>query len=528
MGLRNLMLRTNEAADNGLEVTVFSQQSSSVIKPSAVTCKNVTELSSFINYSTTGLNIYFPNVQSVHDNALDGCYLYQATVHLNVDYKTDIAGSSYYPVFGGSATYCPDFVFDINAVKLTIDKSSDVTNLWVNDFAVTTTYEWIPKNKDVSIVALNDTAVLVDTVNTPTDLTYTVTMPTSNPVGINLTDVEGTATTTIKYGTKNLSSKTGLKPYLYASSGTTLNYDMFLTTSDGDFYSYTADLTSLINITTADMIARQAFFKYNGTTYYVTDTLTTFDDLYSWISSNYSSTYASQMAELYDSNIDTFSTNKVQSNRYLTLIYLTKCKSVGSSAFDSCTSLKTVNLPKCTSIENRAFYYCYNLKTLNLPECTSVGDRAFSNCSSLKTLNLPACTSIGSSAFSSCGYLITVDLPECTSVGDSAFDDCTDLETVSLPKCTSVGDYAFQYCRANAIDFSLPVCESIGLKAFYYCSRIVTLNLPACTSIDSSAFSNCSRLTSIHFAAANQATIEALSGYSSKFGASSATIYFDL
>jgi len=32
----------------------------------------------------------------------------------------------------------------------------------------------------------------------------------------------------------------------------------------------------------------------------------------------------------------------------------------------------------------------------------------------------------------------------------------------------------------------------------------------------------------IHFAAANQATIEALSGYSSKFGASSATIYFDL
>jgi len=54
------------------------------------------------------------------------------------------------------------------------------------------------------------------------------------------------------------------------------------------------------------------------------------------------------------------------------------------------------------------------------------------------------------------------------------------------------------------------------------------IDLPACTSVGDYAFYDCSTLSAIHFAAANQATIEALSGYSSKFGASSATIYFDL
>ena len=416
MGLRNLMLKANEMADSGLEVTVFCQQSSSVTKPSAITCKNVTELSSFINYWNTDQDIYFPNVRSIHFDAFHDSFLNKGTIHLNVDYRSTIMGSSGYPLFNarrGEHT----FIFDINAAKLTINKSSNVTTLWVDDLTSTADYEWIPKDKDVPIIALSDTAVLVDTVNTPTDLTYTITMPSANPIGINLTGVEGTASTAIKYGAKALTTKAGLNPYLYAPSGTTLNYDMLLTTSDGGLYTYTSDLTSLVDITTADMVARQAFFKYSGTMYYVTDTLTTFDDLYSWISSNYSSNYASDMTELYDSNIETFSTSKLKYNNYLTLICLAKCTSVDARAFYGCYSLKTISLPECTSVGANAFYSCYSLKTISLPNCTSIADTAFGSCSALKE---------------------------------------------------------------------------------------------------------------IHFAAANQATIEALSGYSSKFGASSATIYFDL
>ena len=47
-------------------------------------------------------------------------------------------------------------------------------------------------------------------------------------------------------------------------------------------------------------------------------------------------------------------------------------------------------------------------------------------------------------------------------------------------------------------------------------------------SIGDYAFAHCSSLTSIHFAAKNRETIETLSGYSSKFGATKATSYFDL
>jgi hypothetical protein len=69
---------------------------------------------------------------------------------------------------------------------------------------------------------------------------------------------------------------------------------------------------------------------------------------------------------------------------------------------------------------------------------------------------------------------------------------------------------------------------SIGNYAFRSCSNLTSIDLPAATTIGNDAFSGCSNLTSVHFAVANKATIESLSGYSSKFGATNVTIYFDL
>ena len=48
------------------------------------------------------------------------------------------------------------------------------------------------------------------------------------------------------------------------------------------------------------------------------------------------------------------------------------------------------------------------------------------------------------------------------------------------------------------------------------------------TTVGSRAFSSCRPLKEIHFAAKNKEAIEALSGYSNKFGATNATIYFDI
>jgi hypothetical protein len=58
------------------------------------------------------------------------------------------------------------------------------------------------------------------------------------------------------------------------------------------------------------------------------------------------------------------------------------------------------------------------------------------------------------------------------------------------------------------------------------------MSFPKLQEIDSSAlnkmFSSCNNLAEIHFRADMQTTVEALNGYSSKFGATNATIYFDL
>ena len=70
--------------------------------------------------------------------------------------------------------------------------------------------------------------------------------------------------------------------------------------------------------------------------------------------------------------------------------------------------------------------------------------------------------------------------------------------------------------------------DGIGEYAFSDCTSLTSVYLPNVTSIYDYAFSRCLSLTSVHFAAKNKETIEVLSGYSSKFDATNATIYFDL
>ena len=101
------------------------------------------------------------------------------------------------------------------------------------------------------------------------------------------------------------------------------------------------------------------------------------------------------------------------------------------------------------------------------------------------------------------------------------------IETFKDDNIDSIGDYAFAHCSSlTSIDVSN--VTSIGSNAFDSCSSLTSIYLPNVTSIGRNAFAHCSSLTSIHFAAKNKETIESLSGFSSKFGATKATIYFDL
>ena len=92
-----------------------------------------------------------------------------------------------------------------------------------------------------------------------------------------------------------------------------------------------------------------------------------------------------------------------------------------------------------------------------------------------------------------------------TTVGSRAFSGCSSLASIDLPNVTTVENYAFSGC-----------------------SSLASIDLPNVTIVRINAFLSCKSLKEIHFATKNKEAIEALSGYSNKFGATNATIYFDI
>ena len=121
----------------------------------------------------------------------------------------------------------------------------------------------------------------------------------------------------------------------------------------------------------------------------------------------------------------------------------------------------------------------------------------------IKSISNSRVTSIGKYACEHCRSLTSIHLPNVTSIRKYAFGSCSSLTSIDLPKVTSIGDFAFNGC-----------------------SSLTSIDLPNVTSIGYRVFGSCSSLTVIHFASKNKETIEKLEDYSSKFGATNATIYF--
>ncbi|MDB4681227.1 leucine-rich repeat domain-containing protein, partial [bacterium] len=79
--------------------------------------------------------------------------------------------------------------------------------------------------------------------------------------------------------------------------------------------------------------------------------------------------------------------------------------SIGSYAFNSCSSLSSVTIPdSVTSIRQDAFWDCSNLMSVIIGnKVTSIGRWAFKDCLNLTNITIPdSVTQIGSRAFSGC------------------------------------------------------------------------------------------------------------------------------
>ncbi len=150
-------------------------------------------------------------------------------------------------------------------------------------------------------------------------------------------------------------------------------------------------------------------------------------------------------------------------------------KTVGTSAFNSCTALAECQLPNSvTYIGNNAFGECTSLEAMELPTSLEyLGSSAFKNCNLITYYVIPVNTAgILDSAFYGNTAMETVVFSgqSITEIGASAFYECTSLTEIDIPQgTTSIGAYAFMNDESLEKVRIPASVTAIGTDAFKNC-----------------------------------------------------------
>ena len=166
--------------------------------------------------------------------------------------------------------------------------------------------------------------------------------------------------------------------------------------------------------------------------------------------------------------------------------------SIGSRAFNGCTSLTSVTIPNSvTTIKEFAFAHCVSLTSVTIPNSvTHIDLNVFFICNSLTAINVEA------------------NNPNYCSIEGVLFDkDKTTLiqypawkqGTYTIPDSVIyIGWGAFEWCSSLTFVTIPDSVTNIGTTAFYNCSSLTSVTIPdSVTYIGGSAFSNCNSLKSV-------------------------------
>ena len=177
------------------------------------------------------------------------------------------------------------------------------------------------------------------------------------------------------------------------------------------------------------------------------------------------------------------------------LQYFTGLTNISDSAFNGCSSLKSVYIPEnVTTINNYAFQQCSNLESINIPNSmTTIGVYAFSGCSSLKAVNITDLTSW-------CNISFGNGTAQPLSYAHHLYWNDKEIKDLVIPYgVTSIADYAFKGCTGlTSVSITNSVAR-IGNNAFNDCSSLATVYIPnSVTDIGNAAFYKCSSLTDVY------------------------------
>jgi hypothetical protein len=173
--------------------------------------------------------------------------------------------------------------------------------------------------------------------------------------------------------------------------------------------------------------------------------------------------------------------------------------SIGNNAFMDNVALTSITIPNTvTSIGNTVFLSCFDLTTVTFsPTATllTIGSDAFDHCTSLNNITLPeSLTTIGATAFYFCTGLTSITIPNSvTSMGRGVFNRCATLETAVLGSgLTEVPAYTFAGGCTALISVTIPLGVTlIDIDAFNGCTALATVyfqQTSALPNINATAF----------------------------------------